>query len=548
LSLVSSLTRGYQGLRADIGGAPAPWDDYWYGPVGAPSVAGMRISPDSIKRLSTVIACVSAKARAIGVLPCLIYTDLPDGGKQVARKHPLFHVLHTRPNSMQTAFEFYEMLQGHVELRGNAYAEILSDSRGVIQELIPMHPDRVRVEMLTNGAIRYQYNDPLTNNTRTLLQDEVFHPREWPDQMQQGQSRIAMGMDVFGVALAQQDYSGKFLKNDGTPNTVVTGTNFKDKAAEDAYRDAWVRSTTGENRHKLKMMPPGIDIKTLGVKPADFQLIEAEKSSDVRICSIFNVLPHLVGVDAGKAATYASVEQFNLMHAQQCVLPMCVMWEQVIQRDLIQDDRFYAKFSMASLLRGDYATRMVGYATAIEHGWMSPDEARELEDMNPIPGGIGKKHFRPLNWTTLDASPETGRSSAQQLGPAEGDDEQEAENGSGGDAGQQSRLKSMLQLLALDNAGRCVRREVSGVRKLILNERNSAHVADFYAEHYRFVCGVFHFKSLQQLKAKQACDERQKMLSSMLIDEDFVGATAWIEQVSLTEPQKLAALAVEGVI
>ena len=545
MSLVSSMVRGYQGLRADVSGAPAPWDDYWYSPVGSPSVSGMRVTPDTAKRLSAVIACVSAKARALGVLPCFIYTDIVGGGKQLAKKHPYFKMLHERPNSLQTAFEFYEMMQGHIELRGNAYAEILSDSRGMIGELMPMHPDKVRVEVLSNGKLRYIYNDPITRTTRPLLQGEVFHLREWPDQSQMGQSRIAMAMDVFGVALAQQDYAGKYLKNDASAGLIITGTNFETKQQENEYEKAFLASATGENRHKVKMLPLGVDIKTLGVKPIDMQLLEAAKASDVKICSIFNVLPHLVGIDAGKAATYASVEQFNLMHAQQCVLPMAVRWEQALQRDVIDDDRFYCKFSLAALLRGDFATRTTGYAVAIEHGWLSQDDVRELEDINPISGGIGKKYWRALNWTTLDAQPVAPVQPPADL-PDEPDDPDENE-GSGQDTEQQNAMRSQLQMMAQDSASRCVRREINGARKLIERDAQALEIGEFYAGQVRFVCDVMHLGALQKMKATQACNARMYELCRLLSEESNAAALTWLDQVAITEPMKLAALAVEGV-
>jgi HK97 family phage portal protein len=533
------MIRGARGLRADLGGAPAPWDDYWYSPVGAPSVSGMRVSAESAKRLGTVIACVSAKARALGVLPCFIYMDLPGGGKQLVRKHPLFNLLHTCPNSMQTAMEFYEMMQGHLELRGNAYAEIMSSSRGIIGELVPMHPDHVQVELLSNGTLRYRYNDPLTRTTRTLLQDEVFHLREWADQRQVGQSRISMAKDVLGVALAQQDYAGKFLKNDATAGLIITGTNFANKADEKAYEEEFERASTGENRHKIKMLPPGVDIKSISIKPVEMQLLDASKASDVKICSIFGILPHLIGVDAGKSATYASVEQFNLMHAQQCVLPMAVRWEQGLQRDVFDPkDPAYCKFSLASLMRADKATRDAGYAVAIEHGWLSPDDARELEDMNPIAGGIGKQYFRPLNWTTLDAKP-----APQASTPA--DDSQDA---APEDPSDNLALHGQLEMLAQDAASRCVRREVGAVRKMIDQQADSHQVGPFYAEHYAFICTAFHLKPLQMLKAKKVCDDRSNHLRMLLAGGEYVDARAWIDGIAVSEPAKLAALAVEGVL
>lgn len=549
MSIVSHLVRGYQGFRAEVGGAPAPWDDYWYAPAGMAAGSGMRITADTVKRLSTVIACVSAKGRALGIMPCMLMTDIPGGGKRVAREHPYFNLLYRRPNSLQTAFEFHQMLQGHVELRGNAYAEKLADSRGIIGELIPMHPDHVRVETLSNGRLRYQYNDPLSNTTRPLLQEEVLHVRDWADHRAVGQSRIAMGADVYGVGLAQQDFRGKYFKNDASTGVIITGTNFETKQEEDEYARAFEAAATGEKRHRVKMLPPGVDIKTLGVKPSDMQLLEDSKATAVEICTMHNVLPHLIGVDTGKSATYASVEQFNLMHAQQCVLPMAVMWEQVYQRDVIEDDRFYCKFSLAVFLRGDFATRTAGYAVAVEHGWMSDDDVRELEEMNPIAGGIGKQYFRPMNWTTLDAKqpdPAPLQLSPGQGSDVENDNDDSTQDPESSDAGQ-AAARMQLEILAHDTAARCVRREVGAVRKMIENHSDSAAAGQFYAEHYRFICSALHLKPLQALKAKQACDSRGSELRMHLAEETYPEAAAWIEGIAVTESSKLAALAVEGV-
>jgi HK97 family phage portal protein len=556
MNLFGSMVRGVGAILADvggIGGAPAPWDDYWYSAVGSPSVAGMRITPDTVKRLSTVIACVSAKGRALGVLPCLVYIDLPGGGKEVQRKHKLFRILHERPNSIQTAFEYYQMLQGHIELRGNAYSEIMASRRGEIGELVPMHPDRVHVEILSDGSLRYQYNDPLSNKTRTLLQDEVFHVRDFADERQVGQSRISMGMDVYGVALAQQDYRGKYLKNDVSTGVIITGTNFATKQDEEAYLDAFEHGASGEKRHRAKLLPPGVDIKTLGVKPSDMQLLDSSKASAVEICTMHNILPHLIGVDTGKAATYASVEQFNLMHAQQSVLPMAVMWEQAQRRDLFdQNDPAYSKFSLASLLRGDSATRAQVEAVGVEHGWLSDDDVREIEDLNPIKGGIGKQYFVPLNWRNLDpgqapmiagpASPDPDPDQEQE----DQDNQQDPEN-SDPEGAQGASMRRHLQMLAHDNAARCVRREVGAVRKLIDRNATFQEIGAFYREHFRFICGVFHFPALQQLKAKQGCDARSSEVAFKLHEEDAARATAFIEHIAQTEPAKLAALAVEGV-
>jgi hypothetical protein len=241
------------------------------------------------------------------------------------------------------------------------------------------------------------------------------------------------------------------------------------------------------------------------------------------------------------------------MDAQQSVLPMAVRWEQALQRDIFNpSDPAYPKFSLAAFLRADFATRMAGYAVAIEHGWLSPDDTRELEDMNPIAGGIGKQYFRPMNWTTLDAKPIAAPA------PGGGDTEDAAENddddsptdqpGGAPDPSDAKAARIQLELLAQDTAARCVRREVGAARKLIDSRSDGSEVAPFYAEHFRFICTAFHLKPLQSLKEKSVIDVRSDRLRLFLSDGDFVGAKEWIDGVAISEPAKLAALAVEGVL
>lgn len=550
MSLIQRISRGALDLRADMGGSPAPWDDYWYNSVGQASASGMRVDPEQAKRLSTVVACVTARGRALATMPCKIFTDIAGGGKRVVTNHPLYDVLYTQANDLQTAFDFKMMMQAHVDLRGNAYAEKVPGPRGPCDQLVPMHPDRVKVEVLRgSGRLRYVYNDPLTNETRALMQDEVFHLRDWSDNAAVGQSRISMGLDVIGTALARQDYMARFLKNDARAGMAITGTAFKTLEDENKYRDNFQAAQTGKNRGKLILLPPGADIKSMGVTPVDAQLLEGHKASQVEICTLMGILPHLVGVDAGKSATYASVEQFNIMHAQQTVHPMIVMWEQAIQRDLIVSSYYYAKFSMAALLRGDNATRFAGYAVAIQNSWMCPDDVRELEDLNPIPNGEGKVFWRSANLLPLKqlTAPESGKARPNN-NQAEQDDA--PEDGAGGDASARAAKIGRLQLLAAGSADRCVRKEVAAVRKLIARDGGAYEVTEFYVEHARFIAEVFHMDTLAALNVKIACDARAQQLTMLLADEEdefHAAAQVWIENVAATEPGKLVSLAVEGV-
>jgi HK97 family phage portal protein len=214
-------------IRADMGGTPAPWDDFWYQPIGSRSATGIRVTPESAKQISAVLACVNKICKTLAMLPANIFTHTADGGSKLAKTHPVFPVLHSRPNAMQTSFEWRQMMQGHLELRGNAYSEILSSSKRAVDQLVPMHPDRVHPEQLQTGRIRYRYNDPLTNQDRFLAQEQVFHLRNFMDNGIMGQSTVTMATDTFGLALAAQDNYGRFLKNDSRTQNVITGPNLK---------------------------------------------------------------------------------------------------------------------------------------------------------------------------------------------------------------------------------------------------------------------------------------------------------------------------------
>jgi hypothetical protein len=168
--------------------------------------------------------------------------------------------------------------------------------------------------------------------------------------------------------------------------------------------------------------------------------------------------------------------------------------------------------------------------------------------MNPIKGGIGRQYFRPLNWTTLDAPAALPPSSGNQDGVSEEDDDQEPETGSGADPQDQSALRSRLELMAQDSAARCVRREVNALRKMVQNEASAPQIEQFYAEHFRFICGVFHFTSLATVRAKQGCDARKSEFTRWMAEGDAANAIRWIETVAATQPAALAALAVEGVL
>ena len=499
MAILRNLFDGALQIRADMGGTPAPWDDFWYQPIGSRSATGIRVTPESAKQVSTVLACVSKIAKTQAMLPLKIYKDTPDGGKKIAKSHPLFPVLYSRPNDLQTAFEWRQMMQGHLELRGNAYSEIIPGKKRAIDQLVPMHPDRVHPEQLQTGRVRYRYNDPLTGGDRFLAQEQVFHLRNFMDNGIMGQSTVTMATDTIGVALAAQDNYARFLRNDSRTQSVLTGAQFKTKQDKAAFREDWQEQHTGENRYKVAVLPTGMDIKSIGVSAKDAELLDARKFSRIEICSLFDVPPHLIG-ETEKTASYASVEQFNIMFATYCILPRLIIWEQAIQRTLLfSDTAYYPLFSMAALLRGDTAARFAAYQVAVQNGWMSQNDVRLSEDLNPIEDG--DNYWRPLAWARLGDVHSSVQKSAPETDPSD------AATTTGA-----ARVDERFRLLAVAGAERCVRKEMAAVRRMTEREASRADIQEFYRDHAEFIAKAL---KLAPDKAQAYCTRRAETSSSL---------------------------------
>lgn len=511
MSLINRISGAAASFRA-AGTVPAATDDFWYAPIGRGSGAGVQVTADRALNNPTVLSCVLIIARAMAAMPLNLRKRRPGGrGSDLADQHPVFDLLYAIPNNFQTAFEFIMMMQGHVELRGNAYAEIIPGPRGFCDQLIPLHPDRITPEVLRDtGMLRYRYADPLLGVTRYIFQPEMFHLRSLSSSGYVGLSTIEMAAETIGGVLAAQDYGNRFFANDAKPGVVITGGKFKSKEDKEEFRSNWQFAQSGENRHKVAVLPEGLEIKELGMKNSDSQYVESRKMSRSEIAAIFGVPHHMLGSD-DKASTYASVEQFSIQFVMDCLLPRCKMWEQAIYRDLILSPQYFAKFNLTSRLRGDLKSRYDAYKIGREGSWLSVNDILEFEDMNPI-GPEGDTRIQPMNFAPLGTKPEPTAAAATQ---------------------------ARLALLASSCADRSVRKEVAAVNKL--RERNpngtfAGAVREFYAEHAGWLSDTLR---IPRAAAESYCNAN---LDRLLATED---TATWCADVEREGVQRLAKLATE---
>jgi len=380
-----------------------PLDDYWYRPVGAVSAAGVSVDADSAEAVSTVYACVNVIAESIASLPLMIYQRLPDGGRRRAPEHPLYGTLATRPNTWQTSFEFREMMVGFCALRGDAFAHILPGPRGFADQLVPIHPDRVRVERISdapNAPLRYWVRQK-DGQELPFNQNEIFHIRRRSKDGIRGMSVIDLMREAVGLSLAAESYGARTFSQDASPRGVLKHPGRLSDEAVHQLRETWSTRYSGlSNAHSTAVLTEGMDWQQVGMTSEDAQFLETRRFQAEEIARFFRMQPHKIGIM--DRATFSNIEQQAIEHVTDTLRPWAVRIEQAIARDLIlAPQTYYVEFLFDGLLRGDTLSRYQAYQIAGggPAPWMSRSEIRERENLPPRPELDAM--LAPLNMTQV---------------------------------------------------------------------------------------------------------------------------------------------------
>ena len=359
------------------------------------STAGKAVNERSAMQMTAVYACVRILSEAIAGLPLHLYEYDCDGSKEKAVEHPLYFLLHDEPNKEMTSFVFRETLMTHLLLWGNAYAQVIRNGKGEVIALYPLMPNRMEVNRTDKGQLYYQYTTSsddaptVEGSTAVLMPEDVLHIPGLGFDGLVGYSPIAMAKNAIGLAIATEEYGAKFFANGAAPSGVLEhpGT-IKDPQR---VRDAWMSQFSGSrNAGKVAVLEEGMKYTPISISPEQAQFLETRKFQINEIARIFRVPPHMVG-DLEKSS-FSNIEQQSLEFVKYTLDPWVIRWEQSLQRTLLSSEekkQYYFKFNLEGLLRGDYASRMTGYATARQNGWMSANDIRELENLDRIPVELG---------------------------------------------------------------------------------------------------------------------------------------------------------------
>ena len=360
------------------------------------TTSGKPVNERTAMQTTAVYACVRILAEAVASLPLHVYEYQDDGGKKLVHDHPLYYLLHDEPNPEMTSFVFRETLMSHPLIWGNAYAQIIRDGAGRVLGLYPLLPDKMDVQRDDKGNIYYVYSrnsdeNPMFKeygNIRLKAEDVLHIPGLGFDGLI-GYSPIAMAKNAVGMTLACEEYGASFFANGANPGGVLEHPGvLKDPSK---VRESWNSVYRGvNNAHKIAVLEEGMKYQQIGIPPEEAQFLETRKFQINEIARLYRIPPHMVG-DLDKSS-FSNIEQQSLEFVKYTLDPWVIRWEQSLQRSLLlpgEKGKYFIKLNVDGLLRGDYQSRMNGYAVGRQNGWFSANDIREMENMNPIPDEEG---------------------------------------------------------------------------------------------------------------------------------------------------------------
>ena len=354
------------------------------------SVSGKRVNERTAMQITAVYACIRILAESVAQLPLHLYKYNSTGGKERATEHSLYKLLHDEPNPEMTSFVFRETLMTHLLLYGNAYAQIIRNGKGEVLALYPLMANRMTVDRNEKGELYYKYQhsqdeaNTMKGSTVTLKPRDVFHIVGLSADGIVGYSPIAMAKNAIGMSIACEEYGSKFFNNGAVPGGVLEHPD--QLKNPEKVRESWTNTFGGsQNAGKVAVLEEGMKYHPISIPNNEAQFLETRKFQINEIARIFRIPPHMIG-DLEKSS-FSNIEQQSLEFVKYTLEPWVARWEQAIVRSLLNENEkkdYFVKFNLEGLLRGDYQSRMEGYAVGRQNGWMSANDIRALENLDQI--------------------------------------------------------------------------------------------------------------------------------------------------------------------
>lgn len=485
-----------------------PWEEAKL--ILSNGAGGIRVTPASAMTYSAVLACVRVLAETLASVPLIVYSR-QGRRKERAKDFYLYHLLHDQPNPRLTSFEFRELLQVWLLLWGNAYCEIEYNGAGQIVALWPLLPWRMEGIKNDGGTLFYRYRDE-GDRTVSIPSWRIWHLRGVSFNGVIGLAINDVARDPVALGQAAEKFGASFFNNGAMPSGVLEHPGALGDKAYDHLRDTWMAAHGGLDRaQRMAILEEGMKYSAIGVPPEQAQFLETRKYQRSEVAGIMRVPPHMIG-DL-ENATFSNIEHQQIAFLVHSMTPWFVRWEQSIQSNLMttaEVAQYFTRFLVEGLLRGDIASRYQAYAIGRQWGWLSADDVREKEEMNPLPNGQGATYLTPMNMTPAD-----------------------------GDGGRAALAHNPhYHMLAEEAAGRVVRKELAAMRKA--SERSAGReewataVVDFYDGHADYVATTMR---MSLAAAVDYCNQGKKEL----LAGGYAAAVDWL-------PRRVMALAAAALV
>ena len=368
---------------------------------GSSTDSGVSVTPDTALTYSAVYAAVRCIAESVSSLPLNYYERLPAGGKAHAKANPLHHLLHDEPNPEMTSLQWREASMAHLLLHGNSYTEIVRDLEGNAVELWPIDPTMVAPKRTDSGELYYELN----RGKNFITAGNMLHIPGLSFDGISGVSPITLARQSLGLSMAIEQFGAGYFGRGARPGGVLTFPGqLSPEARQNLRRSFEELHAGGANSHRVALLEAGLKWEAIGVPPDDSQFLQSREFQVIEVARWFNLPPNKLK-DLSKTS-YNSLEQMEISFVVDTLRPWLVRWEQQLNRKIIRPkDRgsYFFEHNVDGMLRGDQASRYTAYSVGRNWGWLSVNEIREKENMNPIDGG--DVYMQPMNMQAINTAP-----------------------------------------------------------------------------------------------------------------------------------------------
>jgi HK97 family phage portal protein len=358
---------------------------------GATSSAGVDVNEDSVSNLMVAFRSIDLLASTIAGLPKGVFERLPNGDKKQLIDNDVAFAIH-RPNQMMTEFVYFQTVLYQLLTRGNSYSRIITSRDGYTLRLYQNSDVTVYTY---NHKLYYRFKDAPGLQTS----NNVLHFKGLGDG-ELGLSPIHAAREGFATAIASQRYGNNSFKNGSMPpGYYSTPEHLSDDAYERLKSDLVDTKKGVENANETPLLEGGLEFKNFALKPEDLQFIQSREFTNAEIAGFFGVPLHLV-YGAIKQGGYNSFEQFSTEFVKFTIISWVKRIEQELERKLFTLDeqrqqKYFIKFNVKGLLRGDIKSQTEFYDKMLYHGVFNKNDVLKLEDMNSADNG--DRHYVDLN-------------------------------------------------------------------------------------------------------------------------------------------------------